>query len=167
MKCPKCGNEIADDSMFCEYCGEQIGKSEYKVHVKWLLYVAMIFTCILNYFIMEVQTYEAVIVGFCLLIIQLCVFIPASVLFYKKRITYPIFVLALLLFIANVLIFVDASMFDGYIHWDDGFKADATIYGDANHLSCGFIWINPITILLYIAYEYYSLRKCRNHNNKS
>ena len=167
MKCPKCGKEIANDSNFCEYCGEQMGKSEYRVHVKWLLYVAMLFTCILNYFIVEVQTYEAGIVGFCLMIIQLCIFIPASVLCYKKRIAYPVLILALFLLIANVSIFIDASMFDGFIHWDDGYKTHAKIYGDASHLSCWFILINPITILLYIAYEYYSLRKCRNHNIKS
>lgn len=27
MKCPKCGKEIADDSNFCEYCGERTGNT--------------------------------------------------------------------------------------------------------------------------------------------
>ena len=26
MKCPKCNQEIEDDSVFCEYCGEKIKK---------------------------------------------------------------------------------------------------------------------------------------------
>ncbi len=165
MRCSKCGKEIANDSLFCEYCGEQMGKPEYKVHVKWLLYVAMLFTCVLNYFIMEVQTYEADIVGFCLMIIQLCVFVPASVLCYKKRIDYPVFILALWLLIANVSIFIDASMFDGYIHWDDGTKAHADHYGDGSHNSSLFIITNPIILLLYLVYELYSSKKCHNQNN--
>lgn len=28
MKCPRCGKEIANDSVFCEYCGERISRSE-------------------------------------------------------------------------------------------------------------------------------------------
>lgn len=30
MKCSKCGKEIANDSVFCEYCGEQMGKSAWQ-----------------------------------------------------------------------------------------------------------------------------------------
>lgn len=28
MKCPECYREIDDDSVFCEYCGEPINKSD-------------------------------------------------------------------------------------------------------------------------------------------
>ena len=36
MKCPKCGKEIANDSNFCEYCGERIASPIMwvKAHVK-------------------------------------------------------------------------------------------------------------------------------------
>ena len=39
MKCPKCGEEIANDSNFCEYCGERITSSvqqHFKSHSKIL-----------------------------------------------------------------------------------------------------------------------------------
>ncbi len=36
MKCPKCGKEIANDSVFCEYCGEQIKKNN-RVKNPWRL----------------------------------------------------------------------------------------------------------------------------------
>lgn len=43
MKCPKCGNEIADDSNFCEFCGTQILKVNSKlVDIRWCLLLVMI-----------------------------------------------------------------------------------------------------------------------------
>lgn len=45
MKCPKCGKEIANDSAFCEYCGEPIKKNrKYAIRrtdVRWVLLIAM------------------------------------------------------------------------------------------------------------------------------
>ena len=28
MKCPKCGNEVANDSRYCEFCGAEVGYSQ-------------------------------------------------------------------------------------------------------------------------------------------
>lgn len=38
MKCPNCGKEIADDSVFCEFCGTKLSTSENpkRKKVKWL-----------------------------------------------------------------------------------------------------------------------------------
>lgn len=36
MKCPKCGKEIANDSMFCEYCGIKIAHKEIKFEARRL-----------------------------------------------------------------------------------------------------------------------------------
>ena len=35
MKCPKCGKEIANDSQFCEYCGNKINpvKKTQKIYI--------------------------------------------------------------------------------------------------------------------------------------
>lgn len=38
MKCPKCGKEIANDSLFCEYCGTKLSKPNSKIG---LLLIAM------------------------------------------------------------------------------------------------------------------------------
>lgn len=39
MRCPNCGKEIANDSVFCEYCGTQINRADAshkeKSKVKW------------------------------------------------------------------------------------------------------------------------------------
>lgn len=46
MKCVKCGNEIANDSLFCEYCGERIKSSVWqycKSHVKTIFAICVLF----------------------------------------------------------------------------------------------------------------------------
>ena len=53
MKCPSCGKEIAQESVFCEYCGTQLnvvkkGAEESVVHVRWLLLVSALLICFLN-----------------------------------------------------------------------------------------------------------------------
>lgn len=158
MKCSICGQEIANDSNYCENCGAQIVKTmvtnaECKIHVKWLLYVAMLFTCILNYFLFEVQTYEAVMVAFCLLLVQLGIFIPVSFLRYKKRIATIVLVLSIFMLIGNILLFNDALMFESYF--------DTQIYGEADHMSLWLIYINPSLLLLCMMYEFYSYKKTR------
>ena len=46
MKCPNCGREIANDSVFCEYCGatlkENASNNEKQVNVRWALLPAML-----------------------------------------------------------------------------------------------------------------------------
>lgn len=45
MKCPKCGNEIANDSLFCEYCGNPIKKSRKKI--MWIALAVIFFSLII------------------------------------------------------------------------------------------------------------------------
>lgn len=49
MKCSKCGKEIANDSLFCEYCGTEIKKDNAnkesntkRVDIRWALLAAML-----------------------------------------------------------------------------------------------------------------------------
>ena len=44
MKCSKCGKDIANDSIFCEYCGLQIKRTQKKVDIRWVLLPAMLLT---------------------------------------------------------------------------------------------------------------------------
>lgn len=49
MRCSKCGNEISNDSQFCEYCGTKTNKSEQQikcVDIRWSLLPAMIIATI-------------------------------------------------------------------------------------------------------------------------
>lgn len=44
MKCPKCGEEIANDSVFCEYCGTKTRNDEQPIKtidIRWALLPAM------------------------------------------------------------------------------------------------------------------------------
>lgn len=36
MKCPQCGKEIAADSIFCEFCGKQVGQVQKPVNLLWM-----------------------------------------------------------------------------------------------------------------------------------
>ena len=42
MKCPKCGNEIANDSLFCEYCGEKIQEKKRHGFVTFWLWLMLL-----------------------------------------------------------------------------------------------------------------------------
>lgn len=45
MKCPKCSKEIADNSQFCEFCGEKIQENTLpneRKSKKWLLWVVLV-----------------------------------------------------------------------------------------------------------------------------
>lgn len=49
MKCSKCGNEIANDSVFCEFCGTKVENSKTilvrqnkQVDIRWCLLPAML-----------------------------------------------------------------------------------------------------------------------------
>ena len=58
MKCPKCGKEIADDSIYCEYCGTKLENAasvspEQKNHSKsrttlWMMILAMLLVVIVG-----------------------------------------------------------------------------------------------------------------------
>ena len=58
MKCPNCGKEISNDSLFCEYCGAKINfavnNSTDKPKVKWgLLILGIVMFGVGGYFMIE------------------------------------------------------------------------------------------------------------------
>lgn len=161
MNCQKCGKEIANNSVFCEYCGIQIEKisssnAECKVHVKWFLYLAMLFTCILNPYIFEMTYTCEGGAAICPLLVQLVVFISASLLRYKKRIATLILLLSFFMLLCNILLFVDVITFDGY---PDNSKLEYCYYwyGYYYHDSYILIFVSPLMLLLCMIYELYVL----------
>ena len=50
MKCPNCGKEIANDSLFCEYCGAKVKKAT----KKWVPWVAGILVFIVSFVVVSV-----------------------------------------------------------------------------------------------------------------
>lgn len=163
MKCIKCGREITSDSLFCEYCGEHLGKSpiECKVHVKWLLYVAMLFTCILNYYIFDVTYTHELGAALCPLLVQLGIFISVSFLRYKKRITTSMFLLTFFMLLCNILFVVEVLIFDGYPDYSN-LEYNYYNYGYYYHDSYILIFISPLMLFLSMIYDFYSLSKSKN-----
>ena len=49
MKCPNCGKEITDDSLFCEHCGAKVTKETPKKPKKWVLWLVGILACIVSF----------------------------------------------------------------------------------------------------------------------
>ena len=50
MKCPNCGKEIANDSLFCEFCGAKVKKAA----KKWVPWVAGILAFIVSFVVVSV-----------------------------------------------------------------------------------------------------------------
>ena len=158
MKCKHCGEEITDDSKFCEFCGTSIESTnnktilqECKVNIQWLLYVAMLFTCMLNYFMMEIQAYEANILATGLIFVQLCIFIPSLVLCLKKKIFPSMLILSLFLLLGNLMILIETS-------WMVCGGGEAYGYQDPV-IALIVIAIAPIILFLYLPYMIYKLKK--------
>lgn len=42
MKCPKCGKEITNDSVFCGYCGTQMSKPNSKIGLLFIVMGALV-----------------------------------------------------------------------------------------------------------------------------
>ena len=59
MKCPHCGKEIANDSVFCEYCGEQIKKNN-RVKNPWRLIAIMLMALVVGglVYVLSHQSHE-------------------------------------------------------------------------------------------------------------
>ena len=47
MRCPKCGNEIANDSLFCEYCGTKVNLQKSKKAL-WIAFAIILSLCVIG-----------------------------------------------------------------------------------------------------------------------
>jgi hypothetical protein len=161
MKCSKCGKDIANDSLFCEFCGSMIRKKEYKVHIKCLLYVAMLLNCmtyifhlvvfILGYLRVGFNPYnedaysEAMVFFFYVFFVQFCIFIISLVLLIRKRIPVLVFILSLLILIFYFGIQVIMEIgYNDYL-WKLRWVFNTRIIFDGNGKGYGF----SIAIFLY------------------
>ena len=61
MNCPKCGKEIANDSNFCEYCGNPVKKSHKKT--KWIPLVVIALVVQLTSFIIIIMAMSGTLFG--------------------------------------------------------------------------------------------------------
>lgn len=126
MKCSNCGNEIANDSLFCEYCGTQIIKDEVKrIDIRWCLLPAMIIATIAMGFASESWDillhggYDHNVEPF--FVIPLCLFL-ISCWYGIKKVVPPSFVITIvILFGINCKILYDS------VHTRDSYKYSVNI----------------------------------------
>ncbi len=112
MKCKCCGEEIADDSKFYEFCGKKTGQKEYTtkhVDVRWCLLPAMILsTCLVYMFHYHSIPYRQGYFEHGLVwLIPVVILFGLSVYYGLKKAIQPSLILVMtLLFAGNLAMFV-------------------------------------------------------------
>lgn len=48
MRCPKCGQDIANDSNFCEYCGVKVMVSKSR-KLRWIVFAVVLLLCVIGW----------------------------------------------------------------------------------------------------------------------
>ena len=107
MKCPKCGQEIANDSAYCEFCGETIkensSNNQLRVNIRWVLLPAMILTTIALWTHYESGNERPSIINSAFI-----TFLPSALIlilsiwfFIRKKITWLFFFIIGVLFLSN------------------------------------------------------------------
>lgn len=123
MKCPNCGKEIANDSLFCEFCGTQVASSknvaqEASVHVRWLLFVITLFLCLFNVFVFyqifmddvfEEYSHFDTSLLWIVPAISLILFIIGLILSVKKKLNGIYTIMLFLIFGINTLVPISAE----------------------------------------------------------
>ena len=118
MKCSKCGQEIPDDSMFCEQCGAQVSQKQRKecmVSVKWLLLATVLFVSSANFWALEMiwygahQGYWALGSWYLIPVISFMLFAICMGMVIKKKISWVFMILMFCIFLSNVVIVIIAD----------------------------------------------------------
>ena len=110
MKCPKCGNEIAYDSQFCEFCGTKTRNDEQrikKVDIRWCLLPAMIIATIAMGFASEslaILFWDQPKYVELIFVIPLCLFVVSCWYSIKKAIPPSFVIMVGILFCINCYI---------------------------------------------------------------
>ena len=128
MKCPKCGKEIANDSLFCEYCGTQTKRGSKQVDIRWCLLPAMIIATIAMGFaaeswdICEFGGTDHSVEPF--FVIPLCLFVLSCWYAIKKLVPLSFIIMIVILFGINCKILYDSEntrntyKFNVDVSWD-------------------------------------------------
>lgn len=154
MKCPKCGKEIANDSAFCEYCGEPIKKNrKYAIRrtdIRWILLIAMAiasFAMVISFDSATVRNWNQWFQSMCALVPGLVLVIVALVYAIRKLVPWSFMI------IMAILAFMNGAMCDGamdgiqsqnraYIRVD--YHPDVQVYDYSNSLelfSTDYEWV--------------------------
>lgn len=127
MKCPKCGKDIANDSLFCEFCGEQVDTggnkiNEYLIPIRWLLFVAMGLISSSNAFFYEYidcrKDYWDWVTWSVVPLLSFIVCIPCFILTWKKKLSRIFTLLMFSLFVLNTTIVVFIAELESHYETD-------------------------------------------------
>lgn len=112
MKCPKCGKEIVNDSLFCEYCGTETKRHNMKVDIRWALLLAMFVATIAMGFASESR--QLLLWGYWdhstapAFVFPLCFFIASCWYAIRKSVPPSFIIIMGLLFSFNCLMLQDS-----------------------------------------------------------
>lgn len=137
MKCPKCGNEIANDSLFCEHCGTKTIKGEQqtkRVDIRWCLLPAMIIATIAMGFAAEswdiylFHGQDHNVIPF--FVVPSSIFIASCFYGIKKLVPASFVILIAMLFGINCMILYDSVNTDDVYRYevDAVYKPGGRIY---------------------------------------
>ena len=115
MKCPNCGKEIAEESQFCEYCGKKVQPTsgECGIYIGWLLIVALLFVCLINFAFMPVSNAsDAWDFSILLIILQVVVLFVGLVMAFLKKIRLPLIILTCVQFSLGIMLCIDAMNYN-------------------------------------------------------
>lgn len=104
MKCPKCGKEVANDNLFCEYCGAQTKRGNKQVDIRWALLPAMLFATIeimLFWGRNEYDQDEMNLFANCILLLAVIFLIVAIWVVIKKKVANSFCLLMFTFFLLN------------------------------------------------------------------
>ena len=98
MNCPNCGKEIADDSIFCEFCGEKVKKG--LASSKWIANKIYL-TCFILLGLLSIiglgNLFDHHFIAPTLIVIGGCIFLIAIIVLYLiKKISFSFFILSLI-----------------------------------------------------------------------
>ena len=137
MKCKHCGEEIANNSRFCEYCGESTSLPNVTCSaslVKWLLYGVMFVLCADNLlFLILLSNVDVFIFSIWWIIpfLSLAICFVSMVLTMKKKIPLLFTIVMFLLFGANTTQIIVALQFflEGMLYVEDMVLIVITVEG--------------------------------------
>ena len=155
MKCSNCGREIANDSLFCEYCGTEIKEDNAnkidntkRVDIRWALLLAMFIATITMGFASE--SHKLIIWGFNdhstvpAFILPLCLFVASCWYAIRKSVPSSFIVVMGLLFSFNCLM-----LHDSY-YTRDNYKYEINVsWQNDNNYDMGYGGVSLVSMYNY------------------
>ena len=151
MKCKQCNTEIADNSVFCEYCGARVNnnRTECLINIQWLLLISMVLVSSTNLLFLDKLIIDALIfhwvnyLPWCLVpVLSFIILAICLVMAFKKRISWIFSSLMFCFFAINIIMFGFAT-YHLSENCTEGYKV--TMVKCGRHWNSDFIYGKNVT----------------------